>query len=224
MGAWLHDLDRSGAGRAWAWQPRLGRAGQLLFLDRPGEGHRRRYPDAADPVRRPQGAGAARRLRESALRSARLAFASAARQRSGKLAHRLLMPFVSDLREISGDLKQHALVWCDLPRTFLPDAFVEVADRRAPCPGDLKQPAGRYPIDPALVFVRLLIGNADHLGELLLGQAQHDAALANPCPDMIVDGGSRPPSFRLSHAPHLCLSAQNALIVAFIAINAIATD
>jgi hypothetical protein len=150
--------------------------------------------------------------------------ASPACERSSELAYRLLMLLVSDLAEIAGDLEQHALVWRDLPRTFLPNPFIEIADRRAQCPGDLEQPSGRDPIDPALVFVRLLVGDTDHLGELLLGQAQHDAALTNPRPDMIVDGGSRPPSFRLSHAPHLCLSAQNALIVAFIPINAIATD
>jgi hypothetical protein len=35
--------------------------------------------------------------------------------------------------------------------------------------------------------VRLLIGDANHLGKLLLGQAQHDAAFANPPANMIVD-------------------------------------
>jgi hypothetical protein len=35
--------------------------------------------------------------------------------------------------------------------------------------------------------VRLLVGNADHLGELLLGQAQHDASFADPRADIIVD-------------------------------------
>src|SRR5271169_2412637 len=107
------------------------------------------------------------------------------------------MPLISDLREIAGDLEQHTLVWCDLPRTFLADPFVEVADRRAQRPGDLEQPSSRDPIDSALVFVRLLIGHTNHLGKLLLGQTQHDTALANPCPDMIVDGGGRPPSLRL---------------------------
>src|SRR6516162_262880 len=150
--------------------------------------------------------------------------ASPARERSGELAYRLLVLLVSDLAEIAGNLEQHALVRRDLPRTFLPNPFIEIADRRAQCPGNLEQPSGRDPIDPALVFVRLLVGDTDHLGELLLGQAQHDTALANPRPDMIVDGGSRPPPFRLSHAPHLYLSAQNALIVASIPINAIATD
>jgi hypothetical protein len=98
------------------------------------------------------------------------------------------MPFVSDLREIAGDLEQHPLMRRDLPRTFLPDALVEVADRRTQRSGNLEQPAGRNPIDPALVFVGLLVGYTDHLGELLLGQAQHDAPLANPSPHVIVNG------------------------------------
>ncbi len=62
MGSRLHDLDRGRAGRAQRRQPRLGRSRQHLFLDRPGERHYRRDPDAADPVRRPQGALGFRRL------------------------------------------------------------------------------------------------------------------------------------------------------------------
>ena len=55
-----------------------------------------------------------------------------------QLADRFLMLLVLDLAEIAGDLEQHALVWRDLPRTFLSDPLVEIADRRAQCPGDLK--------------------------------------------------------------------------------------
>jgi hypothetical protein len=35
----------------------------------------------------------------------------------------------------------------------------------------------------------LLIGYPDHFGELLLGQAQHNAAFADPPADMVVDRG-----------------------------------
>src|SRR5271166_5950643 len=138
----FYDLAGGGAGRARPWQPGLGRAGQHLFLDRPGESHRRRDSDAADPICRPQGAGAARWLRASALRGLRLADPSSARERPGELAYRLLVLLVSDLREVAGDLEQHALVRRDLPRTFLSDAFIEVADRRTQSAGDLEQPAG----------------------------------------------------------------------------------
>src|SRR5439155_13783036 len=98
------------------------------------------------------------------------------------------------------DLEQHALVRRDLTRTLLSDAFVEIADLCAQCASDFKQPSCRDTIDPALIFVSLLIGDADHFGKLLLGQAQHDAPLANPRADMIVDRCSRPASLWLCHA------------------------
>src|SRR5689334_13054461 len=91
---------------------------------------------------------------------------------------------------------------CGLSRAFLTDAFVKIGDRSAQRAGDLEQPSGGHTIDPALVFVRLLIGHADPLGELLLGQAQHDAALADPASDMIIYCGGRPPSFRFGHGFH----------------------
>ena len=37
-------------------------------------------------------------------------------------------------------------------------------------------------VDALLVLVRLLIGDADQLSHLLLGQAQHDPALADRAP------------------------------------------
>ncbi len=70
------------AGRAQPRQPRLGRARQHLFLDRPGEGRRRRHPDAADPVRRREGIGGIRRLRKGGLRGIELIPAPAATSRA----------------------------------------------------------------------------------------------------------------------------------------------
>jgi len=58
----LYDLDRNSPRRAQPRQPRLGGAREHLFLDRHSQRDRRRDPDAADPVRRPQGPGSARRL------------------------------------------------------------------------------------------------------------------------------------------------------------------
>jgi len=97
------------------------------------------------------------------------------------------MLLVPDLGEVARDLEQHALMRRDLPRAFLPDAFVKVGYRRAQRASDLEQSSCRDAIDAPLVFVRLLISDANHLGKLLLGQAQHDAAFANPPSDMIVD-------------------------------------
>jgi hypothetical protein len=56
----------------------------------------------------------------------------------------------------AGDLKLHTLVQRDLPRTFFPDTFINIGDRRAQRAGDLKQSSGRNAIDAALiaVFVR----------------------------------------------------------------------
>jgi hypothetical protein len=61
-----------------------------------------------------------------------------ARQCSGELAHRLLMLLVPDFDKITGDLELHTLVQRDLPRTFFPDTFVKIGDRRVQCAGDLK--------------------------------------------------------------------------------------
>lgn len=97
------------------------------------------------------------------------------------------MLLVPDLGKVARDLEQHALMRRDLPWAFLPDAFVKIGYRRAQRASDLEQSSCRDAIDAPLVFVRLLIGDANHLGKLLLGQAQHDAALADPPSDMIVD-------------------------------------
>src|SRR5947209_16528860 len=102
----------------------------------------------------------------------------------------------------------------DLLRPFFADAFVEISNRCAQSARNLEQPSGRYAIYAALVFVSLLIRHADHLGELLLGQAQHDAAFADPTSDMIVDRGGRPPSLRFGHGFHLFRYSSDALIVA----------
>ena len=72
-------------------------------------------------------------------------------------------------------------------RERCPPALEEIADRHAQHLRDLVEPAGRNAIDAALVFVGLLVGHADQVGQLLLGQAQHDAALADPRADVVID-------------------------------------
>src|SRR5690242_11713685 len=130
--------------------------------------------------------------------------ASAACQRPGELAYGFLMLLVSDLGKVAGDLQQHALVGRDLLRPFFADALVKISNRSAQRARNLEQPSSRDAIDAALVFVGLLISHPDHLGELLLGQAQHDAAFADPASHMVVDRGGRPPSLRFGHGFHLC--------------------
>src|SRR5436309_8125816 len=102
----------------------------------------------------------------------------------------------------------------DLPRPLFADAFVKVSNRSAQRARNLEQPSSRDAIDATLIFVRLLIRHADHFGELLLGQAQHDATFADPASDMIVDCGGRPPSLRFGHGFHLFRYSSDVLIVA----------
>jgi hypothetical protein len=68
----------------------------------------------------------------------RVVTALPARQCPGELTYCLLMLLVPDLGEIAGDLELHTLVQRDLPRTFCPDTFVKIGDRRAQHAGDLK--------------------------------------------------------------------------------------
>src|SRR5947209_3044838 len=112
---------------------------------------------------------------------------SVCRQDAGELAQRLLMALIWDLREIAGEFQAHALARADRAGALPLQAFKEITDRHAQNLRDLIEPASRDAVDAALVFVRLLIGHPDQVSELLLGQAQHDAALAYPCSDMAVD-------------------------------------
>src|ERR1700704_3213892 len=97
------------------------------------------------------------------------------------------MALIRDLREVAGEFEAHALARADRPSVMLLQAVKEITDRHAQYLTDLVEAAGGNPVDAALIFVRLLVGDADQIGELLLGQAQHDAALAHPRPDMTVD-------------------------------------
>src|SRR5579872_711748 len=109
------------------------------------------------------------------------------RERSRQLAQRLLMPLVRDLGEISRQLETHALTRADGPAALIVEALEEIADGDAQHPRDLIKPAGRNAIDAALIFVRLLVGDADEVGKLLLCEAEHDPAFADSCADMAVD-------------------------------------
>src|SRR5258706_13463172 len=97
------------------------------------------------------------------------------------------MALIRDLREVAGEFEAHALARADRPSVLLLQPVKEITDRHAQNLTDLIEAAGGNPVDAALIFVRLLVGDADQIGELLLGQAQHDAALAHPRPDMTVD-------------------------------------
>jgi hypothetical protein len=108
-------------------------------------------------------------------------------ERARQLAQRLLVPLVRDLGEIARQLQAHPLALADRAAALIVEAFEKIADRDAQHPGDFEQPSGRNPIDAALVFMRLLIGDADKVGELLLRQAEHDPAFADARADVPID-------------------------------------
>ena len=72
-------------------------------------------------------------------------------------------------------------VWCCV-RTL-----EEVAHLDAQGVSDAAQPTRGDPVDALLVLVRLLIGDPDQLGQLLLAQAQHHPPLAHLGPDIAVN-------------------------------------
>src|SRR5262245_18840928 len=115
------------------------------------------------------------------------------------MAERLLMLPALDRGEVAGELEQHALLGHQLlhPRSGAVagvDILEEVADVDAQRAGNLVQAPGRDPVDPGLVFVRLLVRHADQLGHLLLGEAEHDPALADAQADVAVDVQSTAPA------------------------------
>src|SRR6266699_1817924 len=111
------------------------------------------------------------------------------------------MALVRDLREIPRQFEAHALARADRPGVFLLQPIEEIADWNAQDLRDLVEAAGRDPVNAALVFVRLLVGDPDQIGQLLLGQPQHDPPLPDSRPDMAVDILSPPgPTERSSTA------------------------
>src|SRR3954447_9197104 len=88
----------------------------------------------------------------------------------------------------------------------LAQALEEVArlDPERLCDG--VEPAGRDPVHAPLVLVRLLVGDPDQLGQLLLGHPEREPALAHLGPDMAVRVlGTGPPGPRPRHrrtVPH----------------------
>ena len=97
------------------------------------------------------------------------------------------MAFVRDLGEIAGKLKAHSLTRADRTLVVLFEAVEEIADRHAQDMRDLEQTTGRNSVDPALVFMGLLIGDADQVSKLLLRQAEHDPPLTDPGSHVPID-------------------------------------
>src|SRR5262245_44971579 len=54
--------------------------------------------------------------------------------------------------------------------------------------GHLLQPARPDAVGASLVFLHLLVGDAERIGQVLLAHCKHNAAHAHPAADMLVDG------------------------------------
>src|SRR5204862_6605468 len=104
-----------------------------------------------------------------------------------QVAQRFMVSLVRELRESPRQFEAHALARADHPGAFLIQPIEEIADWNAQDLRDLVEAAGRAPVNAALVFVRLLVGDPDQIGQLLLGQPQHDPPLPDSRPDMAVD-------------------------------------
>src|SRR6185437_4235783 len=133
------------------------------------------------------------------------------REGARQLAQRLLMLLVRDLREVARELQAHPLARADRAAALGIEPLEEIGDRHAQHARDLEEAAGRDAVDATLVFMRLLVGDADQVGKLLLGQAEHDAALADPGADMTVDVlGTARRSFHLVRSLVACLTGFDA--------------
>jgi hypothetical protein len=108
-------------------------------------------------------------------------------QSPGQLAQRFLMFLVRDLGEVSCEFQTHSFARTDRSATLLVETLEKVAYRHAEDAGNFEQAAGRDPVYATFVFVGLLVGYPDEVGQLLLGEAEHDPALPNPGTDMAVD-------------------------------------
>src|SRR5258708_19530643 len=113
--------------------------------------------------------------------------AAPARQCPRQVRERLLVALVADFAEVARELQHHPLARIGGRRCRLSvQPFVEIADRDAEHAGDLEETAGGYAIDATLVFMRLLIGDADEIGYLLLRQPHHDASPPDPAPSLLI--------------------------------------
>jgi hypothetical protein len=108
------------------------------------------------------------------------------------MAERLLMLPALNRCEIPREFEKHALLRHQFMRACLRaaagfDIFEKIADLDAKRARDLIQPAGGDPVNAGLIFVGLLIGDADQFGHLLLGKAKHYPALTNTHADIAIN-------------------------------------
>jgi len=102
------------------------------------------------------------------------------------LAQCFLMLLVLDACEVTRKFKAHALTRIKLGFLVAFQTFIEIAHRNAQNLGDLVKATCRDAVNAALVFVSLLVGDANQIGHLLLGKAQHDATFADALTNITV--------------------------------------
>jgi len=105
------------------------------------------------------------------------------------LAQRRLMPGVRDAGEIAGQFQAHPLPGGQIGTTIVANPFKEIADRNAEDMGDLVEPTSADAVDPAFIFMGLLVGDANHVSHLLLAVSKHYAAFPDSAADMPVSVG-----------------------------------
>lgn len=111
----------------------------------------------------------------------------AIRQRPSELSDRILLTLIADTGEVSGQFQAHPLASAHVVVAGTVQILEKVTDVDVQHARQFIQSPGRDAIDAAFVLVRLLIGDPDHVGQLLLRQPQQGAALANAQPDMALD-------------------------------------
>src|SRR5258707_1009473 len=96
------------------------------------------------------------------------------------------MALIGDLGKIPRQLEAHPLARADGTGAVALQPIKKIADLNAENLGDFIESTGRNAVNAAFVFMRLLIGDTDQIGKLLLSQTEHDAALAYAGADMAI--------------------------------------
>ena len=108
-------------------------------------------------------------------------------ERAGEAAEGFLVLAARQRDEVARQLQQHALLPCGLEILVAAHALVKEGHVDAQGMRNDIEAAGGDPVDALLVFVRLLVGDADQLRHLLLRKAEHDPPFAHPCADVPID-------------------------------------
>src|SRR5919106_2377963 len=99
----------------------------------------------------------------------------------------LLVPAIRDSNEVARKLQQQPLLMRQHERTGPAHALEEIANVDAERPSNIVQAPRSNAADPPLVLGRLLKGDPDQRGHLLLGETEHHPPSPDARADMPVD-------------------------------------